>query len=55
MDLKLFGCSGYDQRTLILQKYKLEIKTVVRPKDENDNFMIDTEPHRIRNYMNSKF
>ena len=30
---------------LILQKYKLEIKTVVRPKEENDTFKVKDEAY----------
>ena len=35
----VFGCPGHDQRDLdFALKYKLPIKTVVRPIDENENF-----------------
>ena len=40
----VFGCPGHDQDFDFAKKYNLEIKTVVRPKD-NENFKVDTEPY----------
>ena len=35
----VFGCPAHDQRDLdFALKYNLEIKTVVKPKQEKDNF-----------------
>ncbi len=35
----VFGCPAHDQRDFdFAKKYKLEIKTVVKPYDEDDNF-----------------
>ena len=37
----VFGCPAHDQRDFdFAKKYNLEIKTVVRPNDENDNFKV---------------
>ena len=37
----VFGCPGHDQRDFdFAKKYNLEIKTVVRPYEENENFMV---------------
>ncbi len=37
----VFGCPGHDQRDFdFAKKYELEIKTVVRPIDEKDNFKV---------------
>jgi len=37
----VFGCPAHDQRDFdFAKKYNLEIKTVVRPDDENDNFKV---------------
>ena len=37
----VFGCPGHDQRDFdFAKKYNLEIKTVVRPHEENENFMV---------------
>ena len=33
------------KRFWFCKKYKLEIKTVVKPANENDKFSVDTEPH----------
>ena len=42
----VFGCPAHDQRDFdFAKKYGLEIKTVVRPKEENDNFKIINEPY----------
>ena len=42
----VFGCPAHDQRDFdFAKKYNLEIKTVVRPKEENDNFEISNEPY----------
>ena len=38
----VFGCPGHDQRDFdFAKKYQLEIKTVVKPKDEDDSFKVD--------------
>ena len=40
----VFGCPGHDQRDFdFAKKYNLEIKTVVRPEKENDNFQVTNE------------
>ena len=37
----VFGCPGHDQRDFdFAKKYNLEIKTVVRPQEENEKFMV---------------
>ena len=37
----VFGCPAHDQRDFdFAKKYNLEIKTVVRPDDQNDNFKV---------------
>ena len=42
----VFGCPAHDQRDFdFAKKYNLEIKTVVKPKNENDDYVVDTEPH----------
>ena len=42
----VFGCPAHDQRDLDFAiKYKLEIKTVVKPKNENDNFQVSNEAY----------
>ena len=40
----VFGCPAHDQRDFeFAKKYKLEIKTVVKPKDKSDNFKVKDE------------
>ena len=53
----VFGCPAHDQRDFdFAKKYKLEIKTVVKPVNENDKFSVDTEPHTGPGVLiNSKF
>ncbi len=42
----VFGCPGHDQRDFdFAKKYNLEIKTVVRPKNEHDNFKVSNEAY----------
>ncbi len=42
----VFGCPAHDQRDLdFANKYKLKVKTVVRPLDENDNFTVTKEAY----------
>ena len=42
----VFGCPAHDQRDFdFAKKYNLEIKTVVRPIDKDDNFKVDTEAY----------
>ena len=42
----VFGCPAHDQRDFdFAKKYALEIKTVVRPKEEDENFKIKNEPY----------
>ncbi len=53
----VFGCPAHDQRDFdFAKKYKLEINTVVKPYDEDDNFEVTKEaysgPGKI---INSKF
>jgi leucyl-tRNA synthetase len=53
----VFGCPAHDQRDYdFAKKYNLEIKTVVKPKDEKDNYEVTEEPHIGPGIMiNSKF
>ena len=53
----VFGCPGHDQRDFdFAKKYNLKIKTVVKPKDEDDSFEIKNEPHTGSGVMiNSEF
>ena len=40
----VFGCPAHDQRDFeFAKKYNLKIKTVVRPKDQNNNFSVKNE------------
>ena len=42
----VFGCPGHDQRDFdFAKKYNLEIKTVVKPYEENDDFKVSTEAY----------
>ncbi len=42
----VFGCPAHDQRDFdFAKKYNLNIKTVVKPKDENDNFAVSNEAY----------
>ena len=37
----VFGCPAHDQRDFdFAKKYKLNIKTVVKPEEENDNYKV---------------
>ena len=53
----VFGCPGHDQRDFdFAKKYKLKITTVVKPIDEDDNFVVDSGPHTGSGIIiNSKF
>ena len=53
----VFGCPGHDQRDFdFAKKYGLEIKTVVRPSDENKNFKVTNEAYAGPGILiNSKF
>ena len=53
----VFGCPAHDQRDLdFALKYKLEVIPVVKPDNENENFVIDKEAYTGPGYMfNSKF
>ena len=53
----VFGCPAHDQRDFdFAQKYKLEINTVVRPYEENDNFKVSKEAYPgPGTIINSKF
>ena len=53
----VFGCPGHDQRDFdFAKKYDLEIKTVVRPFDENENFKVQDEAYPEPGIIiNSKF
>jgi leucyl-tRNA synthetase len=53
----VFGCPAHDQRDLdFALKYKLAVKTVVRPKDEDTNFEITNEAYTGPGIIcNSKF
>ena len=40
----VFGCPAHDQRDYdFAKKYNLEIKTVVRPNDQDDNYKVKNE------------
>ena len=42
----VFGCPAHDQRDFdFAKKYKLKIKTVVKPKEESDNFEVSDEAY----------
>ncbi len=42
----VFGCPAHDQRDLdFANKYKLQVKTVVKPADENDKFSVSKEAY----------
>ena len=42
----VFGCPAHDQRDFdFAKKYNLEIKTVVRPNDQNDTFKVEKEAY----------
>ncbi len=42
----VFGCPAHDQRDLdFANKYNLKIKTVVKPKNEDDNFVVKKEAY----------
>ena len=42
----VFGCPAHDQRDFdFARKYDLEIKTVVKPDSEKDNFKVEDTPH----------
>ena len=42
----VFGCPAHDQRDLdFANKYKLQVKTVVKPIDENDKFNVSKEAY----------
>ncbi len=42
----VFGCPAHDQRDLdFANKYKLKVKTVVKPNDEDDNFTVSNEAY----------
>ena len=53
----VFGCPGHDQRDLdFALKYKLPVKTVVKPIDEDDNFKVEKEAFTGSGMIiNSKF
>ena len=53
----VFGCPAHDQRDFdFAKKYNLEIKTVVRPEDKDDNFEVENEAFPGQGILiNSKF
>tara|TARA_Y200000002_G_scaffold307296_1_gene263361 strand:- start:1026 stop:3563 length:2538 start_codon:yes stop_codon:yes gene_type:complete len=53
----VFGCPAHDQRDFdFAKKYNLEIRTVVRPNNEKDDYTVKTEPHSGPGVIiNSKF
>ena len=53
----VFGCPAHDHRDFdFAKKYNLEIKTVVRPKDESENFSVTSEPYTGDGFIiNSEF
>ena len=53
----VFGCPAHDQRDFdFAKKYGLEIKTVVKPHDKDDNFVVNSEAYSGPGIMiNSEF
>ena len=53
----VFGCPGHDQRDLdFALKYKLPVKTVVKPNEEDNNFKVEKEAYTgIGTIINSDF
>ncbi len=53
----VFGCPAHDQRDFdFAKKYNLEIKTVVRPKNSDENFKVEDEAYSGPGIIiNSKF
>ena len=53
----VFGCPAHDQRDLdFALKYNLDVKTVVKPKDENDTFKVEKKAYTDSGVIfNSKF
>ena len=53
----VFGCPAHDQRDYdFAKKYKLDIKTVVKPNDQNDSFEVKEEAYSGPGILiNSKF
>jgi len=53
----VFGCPAHDQRDFdFAKKYNLEIKTVVKPSDKEDNFKVRVEAYTGSGILiNSKF
>ena len=53
----VFGCPAHDQRDLdFALKYNLEVKTVVKPENENDNFKVTTKAYTGPGFIfNSNF
>ena len=53
----VFGCPAHDQRDFdFAKKYKLNIKTVVKPSDQNDDYQVEKEAYTGTGIIiNSKF
>ncbi len=53
----VFGCPAHDQRDFdFAKKYKLKVKTVVRPSEQNDNYKVEDEAYSGPGVLiNSKF
>jgi leucyl-tRNA synthetase len=53
----VFGCPAHDQRDYdFAKKYNLKIKTVVKPENQSDNFLVNDEPYTgPGTLINSKF
>ncbi|MGL3827500.1 leucine--tRNA ligase [Candidatus Pelagibacter communis] len=53
----VFGCPAHDQRDFdFAKKYNLEIKTVVKPNDASDEFLVENESYSgSGTLINSKF
>ena len=53
----VFGCPAHDQRDFdFAKKYGLKIKTVVRPKNENESYQVTSEAYTGEGILiNSKF
>ncbi len=53
----VFGCPAHDQRDFeFAKKYKLNIKTVVKPEDQSDDYLVENEAFEENGVMiNSSF
>ena len=53
----VYGCPAHDQRDYdFAKKYKLEIKTVIKPNNENDDYVVTDKPYlETGSMINSDF